>query len=130
MHGTNDDSVLQSKVMFNNKQTMLCIRSLGVHAKLLQLCPTLCNPIDRCPPGSSIHGILQARILDWVTMPSSRAYSQPRDQTHVSWSPALAGESFTTRTTREAHQKLLKTKKGKRAKVNEENHELASVWLK
>ena len=77
MHGTNDDSVLQSKVMFNNKQTMLCIRSSCVHAKLLQLCPTLCNPIDRCPPGSSIHGILQARILDWVAMPSSRDIPNP-----------------------------------------------------
>ena len=39
-------------------------------AKLLQLCPTLCNPIDGSPPGSSIPGTLQARILLWVAMPS------------------------------------------------------------
>ena len=46
-----------------------------VHAKSLQLCPTLCNPMDCNPPGSSGHGILQARILEWVAMPSSRGYS-------------------------------------------------------
>ena len=45
---------------------------------------TLCNPIDCRPPGSSVHGILQARILEWVAMPSSRVSSQPGDQTHVS----------------------------------------------
>ena len=37
-----------------------------LHAKLLQLCPTLCDPMDSSPPGSPIHGILQARILEWV----------------------------------------------------------------
>ena len=37
-----------------------------------QPCPTLCNPMDSSPPGSSVHGILQARILEWVAMPSSR----------------------------------------------------------
>ena len=40
-----------------------------------QLCPTLCNPIDCSPPGSSVHGILQARILEWVTIPFSRGSS-------------------------------------------------------
>ena len=42
---------------------------------LIKLCPSLCNPMDYSPPGSSIHGILQARILDWVAMPSSRGSS-------------------------------------------------------
>ena len=41
-------------------------------AKLLQLCPTLCDSMDCSPPGSSVHGILQARILEWVALPSSR----------------------------------------------------------
>ena len=50
-----------------------------------QSCPTLCNPMDCSPPGSSVHGILQARILEWVAMPSSRGSSQPRDWTHVSY---------------------------------------------
>ena len=41
-----------------------------VRAKSLQSCPTLCDPIDCSPPGYSVHGILQARILEWVAMPS------------------------------------------------------------
>ena len=48
-----------------------------VHAKLLQSCLTLCNSMDCSPPGSSVHGILQARILEWVAMASSRGSSQP-----------------------------------------------------
>ena len=48
-------------------------------AKSLQSCPTLCNPLDCSPPGSSAHGILQARILEWVAMPSSRGSFQPRN---------------------------------------------------
>ena len=46
---------------------------------------TLCDPTDCSPPGSSVHGILQARILEWVAMPFSRGSSQPRDQTCVSY---------------------------------------------
>ena len=53
-------------------------------AKLLQLCPSLCNPMDCSLPGSSVHGILQTRILEWVAMPSFRGSSQPRDQTCIS----------------------------------------------
>ena len=54
-------------------------------AKSLQLCPTLCNHMNCSPPGSSFHGILQTRILEWVAMPSSRGSSQPRNWTHVSY---------------------------------------------
>ena len=43
-----------------------------------QWCQTLCDPLDCSPPGSSVHGILQARIMEWVAMPSSRGSSQPR----------------------------------------------------
>ena len=43
------------------------------------LCPTLCDPTDCSPPGSSVHSILQARILDWVAIFSSRGSPQPRD---------------------------------------------------
>ena len=49
-----------------------------------QSCLTLCNPMDCSPPGSSVHGISQARILEWVAMPFSRGSSWPRDRTHVS----------------------------------------------
>ena len=51
---------------------------------LAQSYPTLCDPMDCSPPGSSVHGILQARLLEWVAMPSSRGPFQPRDRTHVS----------------------------------------------
>ena len=47
---------------------MTCAR---VHAKLLQMCPTLCDPMDSSPSGSSVYGILQARILEWVAISSS-----------------------------------------------------------
>ena len=43
-----------------------------MRAKSLKLCPILCDPMDHSPPGSSVHGILQARILEWVAMPSSK----------------------------------------------------------
>ena len=63
-----------------------------VRAQSLRSCPTLCHPIDCGPPGSSVHGILQVRVLAWVAMPSSRGSSQPRDQTHIS---CIAGRFFT-----------------------------------
>ena len=59
---------------------------------IIQSCPTLWDPTDCSPPGSSVHGILQARIPEWVAMPSSRGSSQPRDQTQVS---CIAGGFFT-----------------------------------
>ena len=48
------------------------------------LCPTLCNPMDYSLPGSSVHGILLARTLEWVANPFSRGSSRPRDRTQVS----------------------------------------------
>ena len=54
---------------------------------------TLCNPMDCSPPGSSVHGILQASILGWIAMPFFRGSSQPRDQTQVSH---MAGRFFTS----------------------------------
>ena len=55
-----------------------------VHAKSFKSCPTLCDPMDCNPPGSSVHGILQARILEWVAIPSSRGSSRPRDLSQAS----------------------------------------------
>ena len=63
-------------------------------AKLLQSGPTLCNAMDCSPPGSSVHEILQARILECVALPSSRGPSQPRDWTHISHGPALQANSL------------------------------------
>ena len=56
-----------------------------------QSCSTLCDPVDCGPPGSSVHGILQARILEWVAISFSRGSSQPRDQI---WSPTLQADSL------------------------------------
>ena len=50
----------------------------------------LCDPRDCSPPSSSVHGILQARILEWVALPSSRGSSPPRDQTRISYVPCIA----------------------------------------
>ena len=56
----------------------------AVRASVAQSCPVLCDLVDCSPPSSSVHGILQARILEWVAMPFSRGSSPPRDQTGVS----------------------------------------------
>ena len=58
--------------------------SPGKKVKVAQSCPTLYDPMDCNPPGSFVHGISQARILEWVAIPFSRGSSQPRDQTQVS----------------------------------------------
>ena len=65
-----------------------------MHAKLLQLYLTLCNPMDCSPPSSSVHGILQAKILEWVVISSSRRSSQPRDWTWVSCGSCITGGFF------------------------------------
>ena len=71
----------------------------AVHANSLQSCPTLCDPMDCSLPISSVHGILRARILKWVAVPSSRGSSQPGDPAHISYISALAGGFFTSSTT-------------------------------
>ena len=67
-----------------------------VRAKSLQLCPTLCNFMDSSPPDSSVCGILQGRILEWVVMLSSRGSSRPRDQNPVSCGCCLVVGFLTT----------------------------------
>ena len=59
-------------------------------AELLQSHLTLCDPRDRSPPGSSVPGILQARILEWVAISSSRGSSRPRERTQISYVSYLA----------------------------------------
>ena len=79
-------------------------RNACMHAKSLQSCLTLCDPVDCSLPGFSVHEFFQARTLEWVGKPSSRGSSGPRDQTRVSYvlSSALAGGFFTASTTWEA----------------------------
>ena len=57
--------------------------SVCMCTKSFQLCLTLCDPMEYSLPGSSVHGILQARILEWVVVPSSKGSSHARDQTHI-----------------------------------------------
>ena len=69
---------------------LILIQATYRYASSLQSCPTLCDPMDCNPPGSSILGILQARMLEWVSIPSFRGSSPSRDQTCGSChSPAL-----------------------------------------
>ena len=70
------DSVIQTEINQKNKY--------GMCVKLIQSCPSVCDPVDCSPPGSSVHGTLQARILKWVTMPLSRGSSWPRDRSCIS----------------------------------------------
>ena len=69
-----------------------------------QSCPTLCNPMDCSLPGSSVHEIFQARILEWVAISFSRGSSQPKDRTRIS---CTIGEFFTDWATREALNQLV-----------------------
>ena len=66
--------------------------SRKVKALVTQLCLTLCETMGCTPPGSSVHGILQARTVEWIAIPFSRESFQPRDRTQVS---CIAGRFFT-----------------------------------
>ena len=72
--------------MSNHDRVLVRLGKCGLTLlnSLLQSCPTLWDPVDYSPPGSSVHGILQARILEWGAIPSSRGSSRPRDRTRVS----------------------------------------------
>ena len=95
-------AIHESSMLLLQQLTVLDYKSLAAKARMCvlvaQSCPTLCNPMNCSPPGSSVHGILQPRILEWVAMPSSRGSSWLRDRTWVSW---LADRFFTLWATRE-----------------------------
>ena len=73
--------------------------SWKVKASVTQSCPTLCDPMDCSPPGSSVHRILQARILEWVAIRFTRGSSWPRNRT---WVSCIAGSFLTDWAMREA----------------------------
>ena len=112
METVTDFIFLGSKVTadggFNHEIKHACSleEELWQPSETAQLCPTLCNPMDCSLPGSSVHGILQARILEWVAISFSRGSSKPRDQTQVS---CIAGRCFILWATREALDSILKT---------------------
>ena len=74
-----------------------------MHAKSLQSCATICDPMERSPPVSSVHGILQARILEGLPCPPPGDLPDLGMEPVSLMSPALAGKFFTTSTTWEAH---------------------------
>ena len=74
-----------------------------VSAKSLQSCQTLCDPMDCSSPGSSVHGIFQARILEWIAMSFSRGSSQPRDQTCFASISCIGSRVLYHSATLEAH---------------------------
>ena len=82
---------------FNNRfrQTSPHLASHArVDAQPLQSLPTVCNPVDRSPPGSSVHGILQARILEWVAISSSGDLPHPGIKPTSFAAPALQADSL------------------------------------
>ena len=80
------------------------LQSITCYVLAAQLCLTFCDPMDCSPPGSSVHGISLARILEWIAIPFSRGSSQPRDQTQVS---SIANGILTVWATREVPNNVL-----------------------
>ena len=72
--------------IFTGWVSITCLESES-ESEVTQSCPTLCHPVDCRPPGSSVHGISQARVLEWAAISFSRGSSQPRDRTQVSFIP-------------------------------------------
>ena len=78
----------------------------GIESEVAELYQTLCKPVDCSPPGSSVHGILQTRILQWIAMPSSRESSWPRNLT-----PALQADSLPLNSQGSLHATIAETNK-------------------
>ena len=86
-------------VKFCNFLLLYCLylKHSGYASEVTQSCLTLCDPVDCNPPGSSVHGILQARILEWVAISFSRGSSRPGDQTQVSCTAGRRVKLWATR---------------------------------
>ena len=103
--GQSTYSLFKKNFFYWNRVDLQCCVSFGYTAKwfshvlVTQLCLTLCDSMDCSPPGSSVYGILQARILEWVAISFSKESSWPSNRTCVS---CIAGRFFTNWATREA----------------------------
>ena len=86
------ESSTESEILFTAWRVFAVCNHCESESIVTQSCPILCDPMDYSPPGSSVHGILQARILESVDIPFSRGLSRPRDRTPVSH---FAGRFFT-----------------------------------
>ena len=99
-------------ILFKHENYFICCLWLSAKWSRAQSCLTLCDPMDCSPPGSSVHGILQARVPEWGTIAFSRRSSRPRDGT---WVSRIVGRCFTVWVTREVclwltHSKIIKWK--------------------
>ena len=71
--------LLKQSLLYSQDQPVLLIIGLLSESEVAQSCPTLCDPIDCSLPGSSVHEIFQAIVLEWIAISFSRGSSQPRD---------------------------------------------------
>ena len=85
-------SCIGRQILYHWATWEACFTAVKVKVLFVQLYPSLCDPMDCSPSGPSVHGILQARIPEWVAMPFPRVFFPPRDQTQVS---CIAGRVFT-----------------------------------
>ena len=113
--------VLNSQVQLTLHYVVLCMC-----VESFQLCPTLCDPMDCSLPGSTVLGILQARILKWVVIPFSRGSSQPRDQT---WVTCVAGRFFTIWAIRKAKKKKIPLSPHLRIGLSKKAQILYMLWI-
>ena len=87
-----DTCICMAESLHCSHETTTILLISYVFVLVAQSCPTLCDPMDCSPPSFSVHGILQARILEWIAIPFSGGTSQPRDWTLVF---CLTGRFFT-----------------------------------
>ena len=97
------ESIWEDSMLFHDKNTQQITskRKVKSESEVAQSCPTLCDPMDCSLPGSSVYGIFQAKLLEWVAIYFSRGSSRCRDRT---WVSHVAGRRFTEWATREASQ--------------------------
>ena len=101
--------ICQNPIFLHKFLKMLkSIWNLKSESETAQLCPTLWDPMDCSLPGSSLHGILQARVLEWAAISFSRGSSWLRDLTQVSRIPGRRFNLWATREAPQIHKKILK----------------------
>ena len=104
---------------------MIAIINSESESEVTQSCPTLCDPVDCSLRNSSVHGILQARMLEWVAISFSRGSSRPRDRARVS---RIGGRRFNLWATREAYIVYLKVVKRTDPKSSHHKKKIVSIW--
>ena len=116
----------QCQRMFKLPHNCTHLRPSKSESEVTQSCLTLCDPMDCSLLGSSVHGIFQARLLEWIAISFSRRSSRPRNRT---WVSHIAGRRFTIWATRDASKVMLKIFQ---ANIQQMNWELqyVQVWFR